>query len=50
MCNDINLQHSDEVFKAFLLMTGRGPVMLTAKLAELRLKLLAVIDHTDGRS
>jgi hypothetical protein len=43
-------QHSDEVFKAFLLMAGRGPVMLTAKLAELRLQLLAVIDHIDGRS
>jgi hypothetical protein len=43
-------QHSDEVFKAFLLMAGRGSVILTAKLAELRLKLLAVIDHIDSRS
>jgi hypothetical protein len=40
-------EHSDEVFKAFLLMAGRGPIMLTAKLAELRLKLVEVIDLID---
>lgn len=43
-------RHSDEVFRAFLLLVGRGPVILTAKLAELRLKLLDVVEHIDGRS
>jgi hypothetical protein len=28
-------------------MAGRGPIMLTAKLAELRLKLVEVIDLID---
>ena len=42
-------RHSDEVFGAFLLMAGRGPVILAAKLAELRLKLLEVVEHIDGQ-
>lgn len=43
-------RHSDEVFRAFQLMTGREPIMLSAKLAELRSKLLDVVDHIDGRA
>jgi hypothetical protein len=43
-------QHSDEVFKAFLLMAGRGPVVLPAKLAELRMKLVEVIEYIDDRA
>jgi len=42
-------RHSDEVLRVFLLMADRGPVILTAKLAELRLKLLEVVDHIDGQ-
>ncbi len=43
-------RHSDEVFRAFLLMAGRGPIILGAKLADLRARLLDVVDHIDGSS
>jgi hypothetical protein len=36
-------RHSDEVFRAFLLLADRGPAILTAKLAELRSKLPVLI-------
>lgn len=42
--------HSDRVFWAFLLMAGRAPIFLSAELAELRSKLLDVVNHIDGRS
>jgi hypothetical protein len=41
--------HSDQVFWAFLSMAGRTPILLSAELAELRSKLLDVVDHIDGR-
>jgi hypothetical protein len=43
-------RHSDEVFRTFLLLVGRGPIILSAKLAELRSKLLDVVEHIDGPS
>jgi hypothetical protein len=43
-------QHSDGVFRAFLLMAGRGSIILTARLTELRSKLLEIVDHIDGQS
>lgn len=43
-------RHSGEVFRAFLLMVGRGPIVLNAELAELRAKLLDVVDHIDCQS
>ncbi|HEY7230327.1 MAG TPA: hypothetical protein VH558_08160 [Pseudolabrys sp.] len=41
-------RYSDEVFRAFLAMAGRGSIVLTADLAALRLKLLDVVNHIDG--
>jgi hypothetical protein len=43
-------RHSDEVFRAFLLLADRGPTILTAKLAELRSKLLEAVDCIDAQS
>ena len=42
-------RHSDEVLRVFLLMADRSPVMLTAKLVELRAKLAEMIDHIDAQ-
>jgi hypothetical protein len=42
-------RHSDEVLRAFLSMADRGQVILAAKLAELRVKLLEMVDHIDGQ-
>jgi len=41
-------KHSDEVFRAFLLMADRRPVVLLTKLDELRRKLLELIEHIDA--
>lgn len=43
-------RHSNEVFRAFLLMAGCGPIVIGATLAELRSKLVALVDHIDARS
>ena len=43
-------RYSDEVFRVFLLMAGRDPAILSVKIAELRSKLLDVVQHIDAHS
>jgi hypothetical protein len=42
-------RHSDEVFRTFLSMADRGPLVLGTKLRDLRAKLLDVVEHIDAQ-